>query len=288
MQEPKENPWLPCLLVLVPTILGLLIHVLEQPVAPPPPLPPLVIPGPPGNVPVQQAQPEVGFDEKLPEFAVARLGTLRFQSHWGSSLMFSADGKTLWVGGVSSQEAFEVETGKRIRQQHISHRDEKNQCSAIQQRAELRASADERGTFVISQLASGAEIIRWQAPGGLVASLAWSHDGKLLLSADEQGEIRLWEVGSGRERHHWSLGVKKEESWPRFEFAANNKAVAAALSRHPKDSGKILYCWDVESGKELLALDDPDEEGWGGWDALAFVAGDQLLVTASFGKHMHW
>src|SRR5262245_4679968 len=62
------------------------------------------------------------------------------------------------------------------------------------------ASGDEAGTIKLWEVASGKELVSFEAHRSRVWSLAFSLDGKTLASAGDDWKLRLWEVPSRRLR----------------------------------------------------------------------------------------
>jgi WD40 repeat protein len=91
-----------------------------------------------------------------------------------------------------------------------------------------------------------------RGPRHAVPALAFSPDGKTLASGSGdvkgggvQGEIRLWDVGSGRERAAITGDAYFVES---VAFSPDGKTLASATGL------KFIKLWDVETGQELAVL----------------------------------
>jgi WD40 repeat protein len=84
-------------------------------------------------------------------------------------------------------------------------------------------------------------ITQWRH-GGAGTAIAFSPDGKLLLSGGERGTLRLWEVATGRELRRIPVQEKQVHA---VAFAPDGKTVAAVGAE-----GRVCI-HDAASGKEL-------------------------------------
>jgi WD40 repeat protein len=84
-----------------------------------------------------------------------------------------------------------------------------------------------------------------------IYAVAFSPDGKTLLSVSEDDMVKMWDLSSGKERHSFKMPPEKAD-YNRFgiaTFSPDGKSVAIGAS----DNHKV---WDVESGKERYVLED--------------------------------
>ncbi|MGO9546227.1 MAG: caspase family protein [Rhodomicrobium sp.] len=157
-----------------------------------------------------------GVDRTLKLWDVAsgsELGT--FSGHHGqiNAIAFSPDGRFV-LSGSGSDLAFQV-NGK-----------------TVEVRSELK----------LWELASGRELHSFTGHGAAIRSLAFSADGRLVLSGSSDRTLKLWDAASGRELRSFSGHTE-----PVLSVALSpdgRRALSGSLDR-------TLKLWDVESGREL-------------------------------------
>ena len=81
---------------------------------------------------------------------------------------------------------------------------------------------------------------------GNVLAIAFAPDGSLLASANQAGEVKLWEPGTG----DLVRTIRVESDQLRcVAFTPDSREIVAA------GQGKVIRVWDVATGQELLALE---------------------------------
>jgi WD40 repeat protein len=115
--------------------------------------------------------------------------------------------------------------------------------------------------------------VRFRHPEDLT-SVAYSPDGTAIASADDGGNVRLWEAATGKPRLHVSVpGVHRL----RLAFSPDGKALAAG------GDDKVVRVWDAATGKELLQFAGHE----GTVAALAFSPDGKTLAAGGFDGLVH-
>lgn len=97
--------------------------------------------------------------------------------------------------------------------------------------------------FQLSEEAEGSKILRGHI--GTVYTVAFSPDGRFLLSGGEDRMMRLWDVKSGQEINRFSLHPKGVKG---VAFSNDGRR---AFSTSETQSGSQLFLWDIDNGKQL-------------------------------------
>src|SRR5437764_1148455 len=88
----------------------------------------------------------------------------------------------------------------------------------------------------------------WHGHQEAVVSVAFAPDGRTLASGDHSGNVKLWDVGAGRERAsawHDSNPIRS------LAFSPDSQALASAATN------RTVKLWDVVTGREQAALEGP-------------------------------
>jgi WD40 repeat protein len=127
-------------------------------------------------------------------------------------------------------------------------------------------------------VASGSEVRTLEGHTQSVNSVAFSPDGRLLASGScgqgnyiiicTQGEIRLWEVASGREVR----SLSGHTSWVNsVAFSPDGRLLASG------SHDKTIKLWEVASGREVRSLTGHTDEV----TSVAFSPDGRLLASGS-------
>src|SRR5262249_37089352 len=93
---------------------------------------------------------------------------------------------------------------------------------------------------------------------GRITGVAFSPDGRLLVSGDANQQVRLWDVATGKPRHTFPAAGGT------LAFSPDGRRFASAPGDEPlrwnQPADETARVWDVATGKELLRLRHPDTD----------------------------
>jgi WD40 repeat protein len=218
------------------------------------------------------------FGDPLPSGALARLGTVRLRAVGGRALVFAKDGKTLISAAGHRIGIWDLRTGKPLRVVKIgSLNDEHNHPHCLQLSADGKdlALGSQDGIIVVWQVETGKAVHRIRAGKDIIASLAFSPDGKVLASREfPNRSIRFWELATGRQlrsfgnRQPNSNDISCSYDPDNFTFSPDGKLLAAA------DEDGTVRIWEAATGKELFHK----REKSGAIFSLAFAPDGKVLA----------
>jgi WD40 repeat protein len=191
--------------------------------------------------------------DPLPQGAIARLGSARLRMGGEArALTFSQDGKLLaTVDSTGTLRVWSIASGKEL----VCQAGQNPHAAGLAFSADGKAlvSASDKATLDIYDISSLSE--KGEKPaalnkqrltiayrGNLVAFLAFSPDGKTLLSGESDGQVRLWDTGNGRQLRTLGTVAKALHC---YALSPDGKTLAVA------PHGEAPALWDVTTGKML-------------------------------------
>jgi WD40 repeat protein len=217
------------------------------------------------------------LNDRLPPYAVARLGTARLRHGQPvSGLIFSPDGK--WLLSVGWGEAslsvvrlWDAADGKEqwsVRQRFAS-------CAAFSPDGQSIAVSSGVGTVRLYQAETGREIRKLTGDHGAASAVAFTPDGKRLFTAGGSGKLHMCDAASGNVSRDY---VGHEGEVLTLALSADGKTLASS------GADGTLRVWEVETGKESLKIALPRAT-----DALALSPdGKTLFAPGEGGKVRRW
>ena len=123
---------------------------------------------------------------------------------------------------------------------------------------------------------TGAKTLEFSGDGRAIASIAFSPDGKLIVTSTTDGAARTWDAATGEPVS--SVMQQGEENTENLEgtFSPDGKRVLTIA----RQAGGAARVWDAESGVKISALIQPDHS-FDDPDALA-------PFTAAFSRDGRW
>jgi WD40 repeat protein len=262
--------------------------------------------------PAGQKKPLVDrYGDPLPQGATARLGTVRLREGKEiDCIAYSPDGKILASGGQDGVVRFwDAKTGKELRRFEGHHYREYHVHSvAFSPNGRWMASGTAH-VIHLWDLSSGKTVRKLGKDMGGIYQLMFSPDSKMLLSSTGDGRTRLWNVDNGVEEHRFEDALsmrtpctmagsqiitggfpvlvcdlktgKVIRKLDLLREGVHSLAAMADGTRLAVGSGKIIYLFDLATGKEVRRLTGHDGDAITG---LAFTPEGKALVSTS-GDH---
>jgi len=151
----------------------------------------------------------------------------------------SPDGKSVITARMGSLQQWDLSSGREIRR-FAGH---SNPVWSVAYSPDGNSLVF--GTYrsmVLFDAASGRELRRLEGHAGWVTATAFFRDGKTIISASDDGTLRLWEVAHGREIRRFEGHTDWVAS---VAISADGKRIVSS------GDDKTLRVWDVESGREI-------------------------------------
>lgn len=227
---------------------GLVIVVFRGPAPPRPP------DGPP---PPAAVEADVAAYYALPPGAARRLGSLDLRHTGAASLHFPADGATLVTAGSDGLRVWDLASHKLLRHYPPESFPGRPVVSTPDNRFFV-AMGDE-GVRVISR-EDGKLVRRIGDEGDELLCFAVSPDGRTVATGTAFGEVRFWELETGRSLPFRAIHPPAPTGPPdppfifQIAFSPDGAVVASA------GSGEGIRGWDIRTGKAVWHL-GPDAIG---------------------------
>jgi WD40 repeat protein len=175
------------------------------------------------------------------------------QGHKGAvdGVAISADGRRVVSGSADATvKTWDAATGKLIR----TREGIPGNGVAISADGKLVARGQDRP--VVWEAATGVELPPFQEPVGTISSLAFTPDGRRLVSATYDCAVQVWDVKTGKEERRWVTPrwqIRQRD--PREPFGITRVAVGGHGRRVLAAGwGRAARVWDLETGDEKFSL----------------------------------
>lgn len=187
-----------------------------------------------------------------------------------SSVAFSADGKTLAVGGKNKTiQLCDVTTGKEL----VTLQEQTGAVwpVAFSPNGKILASANEDRSVKLWELATGKELTSLHGHTEPINSLAFSPESKTLASGSTDKTVKLRDVATSTELtslqgHTGSIGA--------LAFSPDGKSLASG------SYDCTVKLWDIATGTERASLRRDPKRGF--IKSLAFSPDGQTLTSGSY------
>jgi RNA polymerase sigma factor (sigma-70 family) len=191
-------------------------------------------------------------------------------------LKFSSNNELLVSSSDDGFRLWELATGKVL--EHIKENQFSPLAVAFSQNSKLLAFAGSDKTLRLWDIQAAKELRRWETPEDYTRILAFSPDGKTLLSYGNSGsDLRIWATSSGKQLMHFT-GIERILS---LAFSPGGRFVAFADLEGDNHQGVddktacALRLLEVSSGQEIRKIDMPQGSVW----SLAFAPDGCTLAT---------
>jgi WD40 repeat protein len=168
----------------------------------------------------------------------------RYSGHERSShldISFTADGQRVWVGADRLGFLREVESGEQLSKQMVGYHAIHASCVSPDGTAIALAISKDKKLHIryLSKSRSSVEMETTQA-----VCLAFSPDGKNLLSGERGGELILWDAATGKEVRRFAGHAKRILS---LAFSSDGSRILSGSEDH------AAILWDAATAVQLHA-----------------------------------
>lgn len=188
-----------------------------------------------------------------------------------SAVAFSPDGTAVLSGSWDkSLKLWDVATGRLVRTFAGHANGGRVAVSARDHVALLRSSGS---TLKLWDVATGQEIRTFRGHLGRVNSIAFSPDGRTVLSGGADSTLKLWDAATGQEIHTF-----RGHSGPVYSVAFSPDGLAAASA----GDDSLVRLWDVATGREIRTF-----SGHKGWiSAVTFSPDGRTILSGGSDRTM--
>jgi WD40 repeat protein/beta-lactamase regulating signal transducer with metallopeptidase domain len=260
--------------------------------------------------------------EPLPTGMIQRLGSTRFKvPGWWRRLAFAGNDEWIWIKADSRLSVIHRESGRIVKQHQLGLGDQyvgSVTASPDGTRVAIGISdnspdADRRVHYRVvvmsAQTTEHLQDMTWQARVGDLTGLSFNGDGKTLLTAIEDNDLRLWNVETGellRQQHierarsrHAALSADGSLAvlggWD-GAFLWNIEANADPIKFLTKQGDSVCFApngkmfatiapdgarlWNAATGEQVALLEADDERAYADADfGIAFTPDNRLLAV---------
>ena len=170
------------------------------------------------------------------------------ESDYLASVAFSHDGQTMLSGQRGYLILSSLETGQELHQFHIEAENSGLPIRMMYGPDDQSVyAAFQDGTLSAWVIETGEQLWEYHIPTGILWSVAFSQDGRYLVSGDEDADKRivLWDLQTGKE-------IRRFESDEGHEDAVYDVVLSADGTRLLSASAdRQVILWDVETGQPI-------------------------------------
>jgi WD40 repeat protein len=220
----------------------------------------------PGGTTATTPQSDLEFVNALEPLVKIGADLIDKDNRGNTNIAWNPDGSSLAAASVGNNiTIWDAATGKLSRTIETGHKERLAGLAWSPDGTILAArlidEATWQGLVVLWNAASGKEINSFPEANGLVTGMAWSPDGQTLAWTDGWS-IRLWDAASS------NLLPKPQPTWPApITGSSIGQSMVTNLAWSPDgkslatSQGNIIKLWDPGTGKEIKALEAPEDTG---------------------------